>query len=248
MDWHSMAVLPLADMIMAFNTSNWLSGKLIVIVLVVASVFAWSVMVSKHRELKLAQDASERFLKAFRREKNPLALYVRRQAFEESPLYKVYEAGCSAVAGECGGGREEAPDNLLLADLHASRLQLNLLQIEVVRRAAERTVDDQALRLENRMGFLMTAVSASPLLGLLGTVWGVLDSFGEMALKGSANLSAVAPGISGALLTTVVALLVALPSAIGYNALSGQIRKLSVQMDHFAQELLAEIQRAMMSA
>ena len=93
------------------------------------------------------------------------------------------------------------------------------------------------------MGILATAVSASPLLGLLGTVWGVLDAFGAMAVAGAANLSAVAPGISAALLTTVVGLLVAIPSAIGYNVLTSKIRELAVQMDNFAQEFVAELQR-----
>jgi biopolymer transport protein ExbB/TolQ len=87
-------------------------------------------------------------------------------------------------------------------------------------------------------------VSASPFLGLLGTVWGVMEAFGGMAASGSAMLSAVAPGISGALLTTVVGLLVALPSAIGYNLLTNKIRRISVQMDNFAQEFISETQNA----
>jgi biopolymer transport protein ExbB/TolQ len=81
-------------------------------------------------------------------------------------------------------------------------------------------------------------------LGLLGTVWGVMDAFAGMAESGSAALSAVAPGISGALLTTIVGLLVALPSMIGYNLLSSRIRSLSVQMDNFSQEFISAIQNA----
>ncbi len=86
-------------------------------------------------------------------------------------------------------------------------------------------------------------VSASPLLGLLGTVWGVLDSFTQMALQGVANLSAVAPGIASALLTTVVGLLVAIPSSIGYNMLIAKIRTMAVQMDNYADEFMAQLQR-----
>ncbi len=233
---------PLADVVQAFRDSNFLSGQLIVVVLLVASVVAWSVMVSKYRELRNAQRASDRFVSAFRREGHPLAMFLRNQAFPESPLYRVYEAGCTALGAEVGEtGR--APQ-LLLDEDRIQRIELSALQVEVIRRVTERTVADQALVLENRMGHLMTAVSASPMLGLLGTVWGVLDAFGAMALKGMANLSAVAPGISGALLTTVVGLLVALPSSIGYNVLAGRIRTLAVQMDNFSQEFVAEIQRA----
>jgi len=233
---------PVADVVQAFRDSNFLSGQLIVIVLVVASVVAWSVMVSKYRELRNAQAASDRFIAAFRRETHPLALFLRNQAFPESPLYRVYEAGCTALGAEVGD-TDRAPQ-LLLDENRIARIELSALQVEVIRRVTERTVADQALALENRMGHLMTAVSASPMLGLLGTVWGVLDAFGAMALKGMANLSAVAPGISGALLTTVVGLLVALPSSIGYNLLAGRIRTLAVQMDNFSQEYVAAIQRA----
>jgi len=93
----------------------------------------------------------------------------------------------------------------------------------------------------DQMGMLATAVSAAPFLGLLGTVWGVMDAFSGMAESGSVALSAVAPGISGALLTTIVGLFVALPSMVGYNLLSGRIRRISVQMDNFAQEFISEV-------
>jgi len=121
--------------------------------------------------------------------------------------------------------------------------KLGQTQISSVRNVAERTMADQALLLENSMGLLATAVTTAPFLGLRGTVWGVMDAFGGMAVTGSAMLSAVAPGISGALLTTVVGLLVALPSAIGYNMLSDQIRRLCVEMDNFSQELISDVER-----
>jgi len=233
----------LADVFTAFETSNFLSGKLIVIILLAASALAWSVMVTKTRELRLAQSESDRFQRAFRGERQPLAIFLRRQAFGENPLFRIYESGCAALCNEVMPGRD-ITQGLYPGEMHQDALKLNALQVEVVRRAAERCVADQALVLEGKMGFLMTAVSSAPLLGLLGTVWGVLDAFGEMAVKGMANLSAVAPGISGALLTTVVGLLVALPSSIGYNLLAGRIRKLAVQMDNFSQEFVAELQRA----
>jgi biopolymer transport protein TolQ len=93
------------------------------------------------------------------------------------------------------------------------------------------------------MGLVATAASTAPFLGLLGTVWGVMEAFGGMALGGTAMLSAVAPGISGALLTTVVGLLVALPSVVGYNLLSDSIRRISVEMDNFVDELMADVER-----
>jgi biopolymer transport protein TolQ len=130
----------------------------------------------------------------------------------------------------------------LMAMQDASHPKLRDKQAGIVRNVAERSVADQALMLENSMGLLATAVTTAPFLGLLGTVWGVMDSFEGMAITGSPMLNEVAPGISGALLTTVVGLLVALPSAIGYNMLSDQIRRICVEMDNFSQQLISEIE------
>lgn len=234
--------LPVASLWTAFHTSNFLSGKLIVIVLIGASAVAWAVMVTKYYDLKQAKRETDRFQLAFRRESYPMALFVRRQQYPGSPMYRVYLSGCAAVGGELGAGGQTTSD-LFARDAKQRRIQLSPTQVEVVRRVTERSVDDETLLLEDRMGFLLTAVTVSPLLGLLGTVWGVLDAFGAMAERGSATLSAVAPGISSALLTTVVGLLVAIPSSIGYNLLSGRIRKLAVQIDNFGQEFVSDLQR-----
>lgn len=238
-----MPVFPVANLWHAYQISSFFSGKLIVLILIGASAVAWAVMLTKHFELKAAQGQSDQFQQAFRREKSPLALFVRSQQFSLSPIYQVYHAGCSAIGGELEVAGKGATD-LFSSEAEHRRIELTPLQVEVVRRVTERTVADQALALENRMGFLMTAVSVSPLLGLLGTVWGVLEAFGAMATAGSANLSAVAPGISAALLTTVIGLLVAIPSNIGYNLLAGRIRKLAVQMDNFSQEFASGLQRS----
>lgn len=243
METFGMPVFPVADLWTAYQVSSFWSGQFIVLVLIAASAVAWAVMLTKHFELKAAQGQSDEFQAAFRRETYPLALFVRRQQFPLSPIYQVYKAGCSAIGGELEASGRGASD-LFSPEAEHRRIELTPLQVEVVRRVTERTVADQILALENRMGFLMTAVSVSPLLGLLGTVWGVLDAFGAMAIVGSANLSAVAPGISAALLTTVVGLLVAIPSTIGYNLLAARIRKLAVQMDNFSQELASGLQRS----
>ncbi|MCX7817768.1 MAG: MotA/TolQ/ExbB proton channel family protein [Kiritimatiellae bacterium] len=245
--WSEWLVRPVtADIRQAFIDSNWLSGKLIVLVLIVASIGAWSVMYSKWRDLRRARRASEDFLAAFRQESNPLAIFLqnRSAAFRDSPVFQVYQAGCVAIGVEIGESEMRTLGAVASGGATRRQAMLSPLQIEVVRRVTERTVADQALQLESGMGWLMIAVSASPMLGLLGTVWGVLDAFGAMAHRGAANLSAVAPGISGALLTTVVGLLVALPSSVGYNVLAGHIRTLAVQMDNFSQEFVAEVQRA----
>src|SRR5260370_38388283 len=107
-------------------------------------------------------------------------------------------------------------------------------QMGAVNAAMERAVGETALSLESQMILLATAVSGSPFLGLLGTVWGVMDAFTGVAEAGSPNLVAMAPGVSGALITTVVALCVAIPAIFGYNFLVTSIRGNTVGMNNFA--------------
>ncbi|MGD9872874.1 MAG: MotA/TolQ/ExbB proton channel family protein [Kiritimatiellia bacterium] len=231
---------PLAGVAFAFKESNF-AGQVIIVLLLVGSVFSWSIMVSKLRELRVAASLSADFLSHYRREGHPLNLFLRQKKFSGSPVFDIYEKACNAIASETDTTARRPAG--LYSPVEPSDMRLSRHQMECIRNLAERNVADNTLLLEVNMGFLATAVSSAPLLGLLGTVWGVMESFGGMAITGAPTLAAVAPGISGALLTTVVGLLVALPSAIGFNWITNRIRYLCVQMDNFAQEFTADVQR-----
>ena len=114
--------------------------------------------------------------------------------------------------------------------------------MRVISTAMERAVGESSLRLESQMILLATAVSGAPFLGLLGTVWGVMETFADVAAAGSANLTAMAPGVSAALITTVTGLLVAIPAMFGYNYLVTTVRGMVVQLDNFAAELSSEFE------
>ena len=235
------APLPLANMLDAFMDST-LPGQAIVVLLFLGSAGAWTVMITKGLQLRSAGLETLRFLRAFRSERSPTALFTKRESYPESPLNMIYTAGCKALGGELQVHGID-PGDLLMGEMTAgAHRKLSLNQLETIRAVVDRNVADGVLMLEDQMGWLAIAVSAAPFLGLLGTVWGVMDAFSGMAEAGSAALSAVAPGISGALLTTIIGLLVALPSMVGYNYLSWKIRHLSVQMDNFAQEFVSAIQ------
>jgi biopolymer transport protein ExbB/TolQ len=235
--------LPVADVSSAFWDST-LPGKAIVIMLFLGSAMAWTIMYTKGVQLRYASRMTAEFLGVFRSEPNPTALLPRHEEYVGTPLNTIYKAGCLALAAELQAHGIDPDD--LVGDESTSEMhrRLTVNQLETLRAVVDRNVADEALNLEDQMGLLATAVSAAPFLGLLGTVWGVMDAFSGMAESGSAALSAVAPGISGALLTTIVGLIVALPSMVGYNTLSSQIRRISVQMDNFAQEFISEIQNS----
>ncbi len=233
--------LPLAGIFASFHQSS-AAGKFIVILLLAMSAWAWTVIVIKQRSLRMAKSRSEAFLAEYHSALHPAALYTEgKKMIGYSPLHQIYNNACTALGASLEAASENADD--LFVGNAIPRIKPSESHINAVRSAADRAVADQALLLEEQMGFLATAASAAPFLGLLGTVWGVMESFGGMTSSGSALLSDVAPGISAALLTTIVGLVVALPSSIGYNVLSDKIRRLTVLMDNFAQELTCDLER-----
>lgn len=235
------AGLPVAGVIYSFQISDGV-GKAIVLFLVLASIAVWTIMIAKHLELRRAEKADQLFIHAFDRQENPLEIFVRGPAHPLSPLARVYAAACVAVKREFESQARKQHRALNQIDLSQERL--TALQIDAIRKVAECAAADQILLLEDQMAMLGSAYTIAPMLGLFGTVWGVMVSFEAMGKQGMANLSAVAPGISSALLTTVVGLVVAIPSAFGSNKLNEKIRFLSIQMENFSEKFAARLQQS----
>jgi biopolymer transport protein ExbB/TolQ len=109
--------------------------------------------------------------------------------------------------------------------------------MSAVRIAIERALGEAAVSLESGMIVLATAISGGPFVGLLGTVWGVMDTFSGIGRVQQASLTAMAPGVAAALIATVAGLMVAIPSLFCYNYLVTRIRTLTMEMDNFAAHL-----------
>ncbi len=220
----------------AFQQSDGV-GKGVVLLLFLGSILTWTIMIEKGISLYRAQKASEVFIRLFRNKKYPLSL-LRDSEQNISPVARVCENGIKRLLDFHKISKEDAT---LYGAGQIPRQNLSSAEIEAIRTALEREVSDQILAIEDKIGLLATAVSVSPFFGLFGTVWGVMMAFCSIASQGRADISALAPGVSGALLTTVVGLLVAIPSLIGHNLLKVTIRKIIVYMDNFVEEFLAKI-------
>ena len=236
----AIPLFPLANMFYSFQQSN-LPGQVIVLLLLAGSIYAWTVMLSKWTEVRRARVQTALFLSHFQKQSDPLQVFQRGRKFPESPLFRIYRKGCMALGAELGS-LGSSPEDLFTADFSERAGSLDRRRFEMWKNVMERNVANESLGMERRMLILATAVTASPFLGLLGTVWGVMAAFTGMAKVGTATLSAVAPGIAAALLTTVMGLLVAIPSTIGYNMLSGRINELQVLMINFSKEFTDEIE------
>ncbi len=225
-------------LVYAFGEST-VEGKLVLLTLFLASIFSWSVMVTKMRVLHFARRQNGRFSGLFHQDRRPLRIYEQGVRFDGSPLYDIYRAGIGELCFQMLGSTEV--DETFRARLEAAE-KISPAQMRSVQAAMERAVGESALKLESQMIILSTVVSGGPFLGLLGTVWGVMDAFSGIAAAGTANLAAMAPGVSGALITTVVGLLVAIPAMFGYNFLVTSVRSMIVQCDNFAAEVSSEIE------
>lgn len=208
-----------------------LEAKAIIFILAIFSIVAWSVMASKALQMRRAKKLNLLFFSEFRAQKNVMSIFERRVQVDGCPLFAVYQEGCVELAG-----RQKS-------NLSAGRPKtITLISMEHVKRALERSVAQESLRLESGLIMLAIAVSGAPFLGLLGTVWGVMSAFSQVGIKGSADLATMAPGVAGALITTVAGLLVAIPSMFGYNWLVHNLRVLTVELDNFAQELASKME------
>ena len=210
----------------AFKESDGL-GQGICVLLLIISVGVWYIMLEKAGNLISAMKKSQAFLRAFREKRNPLGL-KEKAAESNSPAAAVYLAACERIESfhleQPGGGRRAMSDD----------------ELEVMRSAMNQAVEDQLVILQSRTMVLATAVSGSPFLGLFGTVWGITVAFTKLAQAGKADVQTLAPGVSGALLTTVIALFVALPSMVGLNIISSKIKDITVHLDSFVDEVYAK--------
>jgi len=206
-------------------------AKVIIICLAIFSIMAWSVMISKAIQMRRGKRLNTLFNSEFRNQKHVLDLFDRRLQVDACPLFVVYQSGSMELDTRLRSGSAEV-----------RKKYISLKSIEHVKRSLENSVSQESLKLESGLILLAIAVSGGPFLGLLGTVWGVMSTFAGIAQTGSATITAMAPGVSAALITTVAGLLVAIPSMFAYNWLVHTLRVLTVELDNFAQELISKME------
>jgi biopolymer transport protein ExbB/TolQ len=218
----------------AFTTSDAL-GKLILCILVILSLYSWTVLITEYLSFRRANRAGAGFMKRFEATRdNPLSLFGTSTCtqFNSASIVRVYESGCRRLEGLMRESRTEGV-------MHISTKRL--LDIED---AMAMTISSESLQMEMRLGSLATISSVSPLLGLFGTVWGIMLSFHYMGITGSTSIRTVAPGLTVALVTTVCGLGVAIPAMVGHNILASQVRLSVSRMRTFALEFISLVEKS----
>lgn len=207
-------------------------GKITVGVLLTVSLFSWSVIITKIFQLVRATTATKKFMDDYKESKTILDMPEDEKRYEGAPAFELFYAGREELKYQF----EHSPQK------NQNKKLIGSNGFDSVRVALEEAAMRESMALEKGMIVLSTAVAGGPFIGLLGTVWGVMETFSGIARANSASLTAMAPGVAGALIATVIGLMVAIPAMFAYNFMVTKIRGITQELDSFSIRLATQIE------
>jgi biopolymer transport protein TolQ len=200
-------------------------AKIVLLTLAVFSIVSWGITTERFLRFRRAEAESKSFLERFHRGGGLATIQDDTASLRWSPLADIYRAVFREIS------LNPPPDGTW----HGPEL-------ESVVRIVRRSASAQMSQLERSLGFLATTASATPFIGLFGTVWGIMNAFRGIGVTGTASLAAYAPGISEALVATAAGLAAAIPAVIFYNHFLGRLRSMDALIDEFIADLIHRIQ------
>jgi biopolymer transport protein TolQ len=206
--------------------------KLVLVILIVFSVVSWAIIFLKFRLFRGIERNQTVFAKAFAEGKSLPVLYELAEKSPRSPLTEVFLSGYMEIT-RIHRERGETPKGAAPPSF----------PVDNVARAMRRASQEQVGSMEDLLPFLATTGSATPFIGLFGTVWGIMNAFSGIAATGNATLATVAPGIAEALIATAAGLAAAIPAVMAYNYFLNRIRMVLNGMDSFTSEFVNFLQR-----
>lgn len=201
-------------------------AKLVLLILALFSILSWAIVAERFLRFRRAEEQSRAFLRRFYETSGLAAVQDATAELRASPLADVYRAGFREISlnppaeGRGWQGRD----------------------LEALDRMLRKSASVQLSELERSLGFLATTASATPFIGLFGTVWGIMNAFRGIGVAGTASLAAYAPGIAEALVATAAGLAAAIPAVISYNHFIGRLRTMDARIDEFIADFMHRIE------
>lgn len=202
--------------------------KALILGLLLASFWCWVIIFDKVMTFKRIRERMKAFEERFWSGGSLDTLYNAYAKNPTDPLSAIFISAIRELRRSVG---------------EKSKINSTINLEERIDKVMQIAIDKQVDKMETRMMFLASTGSVAPLLGLFGTVWGIMDSFNAIGATQSTNIAAVAPGVAEALFTTAVGLIAAIPALIAYNKLTSDIDHISKKMETFSDELSAIISR-----
>jgi biopolymer transport protein TolQ len=212
--------------------------KLVMLTLIVFSLASWTIVIMKQLMFRKAKKASQEFIEAFWDSKTLHEAYDSAREHTLSPEATVFAAGYNELK-KISSARS--------AGAQAATLEMQLATMDNLKRAVRKAQFLESDRMARSVSFLATTGSATPFIGLFGTVWGIMTSFQDIGVRGSASLAVVAPGISEALVATAAGLAVAIPAVIFYNYYSNKLAEVESAIESFSTDFINLIERDILS-
>lgn len=216
--------------------------QVVLAVLVLLSLLSWAIMLAVWWSLGKATRASLKFRRNFERAGRLEEAGSLARRSPANPLGRLLLRAMRFVADARVAGQQVRELTSHTSDTPAAAT-LTGSQIETLRLLLDTEASEERERIGRFLPWLATIGSVSPLIGLLGTVLGVIEAFLGIASKGSGNLSAVAPGVAEALIATAVALAVAIPATFGYNIFAGRLNRFDGMLENFGTSVIAQLVR-----
>ncbi|MDA8418266.1 MAG: protein TolQ [Desulfobacteraceae bacterium] len=208
--------------------------KCVMLLLMTFSIGSWYIIFMKFIIFKRVRQDSESFLENFWRSKNLAEAAKSAQKTPTSPEAQIFIAGFSELQKI---SKSKSPSDA------NDTFEMRMAGMDNLKRALEKAATTESERLGRALSFLATTGSATPFIGLFGTVWGIMSSFQDIGQKGGASLAVVAPGISEALVATAAGLAVAIPSVIFFNYFTAKIADTENDMQRFSTDFLNLVER-----
>ena len=217
--------------------------KFVLGILLFFSAVSWAIIFVKFRLFHNAKRETESILEVFWEGRGLKRVHTACKDLPFSPVARLFRAGYSELSRI-----QKIQTSIDTDEDQGSSGSNNLLRsqqttMDNLERSLKRAEIDQVNRMEKALGFLATTGNTAPFIGLFGTVWGIMDSFRGIGLKGAANLAVVAPGISEALIATAAGLAAAIPAVVAFNFFTQRISALRAEMDIFKSDFLSMIER-----
>ena len=207
--------------------------KFVLLILLIFSVISWAIIFFKYKYYRNIKKENEAFGADYLKSNKLSDILPAAKKYKYSTTAEVFRVGYTELTTLNKTPRESTP----------SGDEIKLSSLDNVDRSLNRACNTEMTKLESALGFLATTGSASPFIGLFGTVWGIMDTFKGIGARGSATLAVVAPGISEALIATAAGLAAAIPAVIFYNYFLNQSKNMVQEMDNFAADFLNIVER-----
>jgi len=193
--------------------------KSVIVILIAASIYSWAIIIDKYRLFKKINKSSEEFEDKFWKSKSAESFFNNLPTNIDDPMANLFKGSMQIVM--------------------KSRSKSNLP--ERLGSVVEVNIEKQMNVIDKNYTFLATVGSTAPFIGLFGTVWGIMNSFQQIAISRNTSLAIVAPGIAEALFATALGLLAAIPAVVAFNKFSSDSRKYSQKLENFSKRFISII-------